>query len=223
MNRPTIPALRWLPGLAVVLSLALIGPASPAEEEEQDTSREAPAAEQGEVAPAPELRIEQGRLMTNRGGAATAPGPQRTKAKLELRDGMVITNDVLERLVGPAPDATAGEAATEPPPEQSAAPDPLKVMQNEMAMEGQRRRMISEAEREVEAAKTKLANLEVQLLAARNPFSKRPQLSDEEKERRRTSGETAAERYERTQRLVDEARAEVAAAEEKLAQLRSGS
>jgi hypothetical protein len=80
---------------------------------------------------------------------------------------------------------------------------------------------VAEAESKLAAAREKLKNLETQLLATRNPFSARPQLSEEEREQRMTSGETAAERNKRTQELVDEARAKVAEAEAELARARS--
>jgi hypothetical protein len=227
MKRLMIPSLRWPLVLAVALGLTLFGPVSLAEEEaEQETAQAEetqPAAEsEVEATPAPELRVEQGRILTNRGGAAQSATP---KEKVQIDEGLVITNAVLDRLFGPSPEAPTAPVAEEPVDQapSSRPADALKVLRDEQATAVQRERMIAEAQAELDAAKAKLANLEVELLATRNPFSKRPELSEEEKEYRRSSGETAAERNERIQKLVDEARVEVQAAEENLAQFRSGS
>jgi hypothetical protein len=217
---------------ALAAALLLVVPAAFAADDEKSepaqTEATAEATEPEGEAPAP-LRVERGRVMTNRG----AQGGEESRQKLKLQDGMVITNDLLERIVGPAPEPT-GEAASSAsaagePASGSAAPPappaatPLQAMADEQAAAATRQREIQKAEQELKTAKDKLANLETQLLATVNPFSKRPQLSDEEKERRRTSGETASARNERTKELVEAAREEVRAAEERLAQLRSGS
>jgi len=226
----TIP-LRWLCSLAMALAVSSLAPTvaeeteSKQDEEQAVPADESAAAEEAELAPS--LRVEEGRVMTNR-DAGPAAAPQR---KVKLQDGMVITNDLLNRIVGPAPEApsevgsaSADTGAPATPDRPAVAPaDPMRALIDQQAAAATRQRRIAEAESDLEAAKTRLANLEVQLLAARNPFSKRPQLSDEEKEERRTSGETAAQRYERTQEQVEAARAEVGAAEELLAQLRAGS
>jgi hypothetical protein len=143
----------------------------------------------------------------------------------------VYTNKDLDRMFGekPDPDAAAEPAADTTPPAAGAtkppgesrkpnefAVDPLEQMKQRQAAEVQRRQIVAQAEADLAAAQAKLKNLEVQLLATRNPFSARPKLSDEEKEIRTTSGESAEKRNERTQGLVDEAREEVATAEEAL-------
>lgn len=223
----TIPP-RWLQGLALALVLGLAAPAIAEEtdtepEEKPATAEQTEADEAVEPDPAAALRVEQGRVMTNRDTGAPAP-PTR---KVKLQEGMVITNDLLERIVGPPLEAPTEDATTTDGPaaeRPTATPaDPMQTLVDEQAAAAAHQRRIAEAEGELEAAKTKLANLEVQLLAARNPFSKRPNLSDEEKERRRTSGETAAQLYERTKEETETARAEVKAAEDNLAQLRGGS
>lgn len=99
--------------------------------------------------------------------------------------------------------------------------DPLTWLQQRQSAQREHRAALSEAQAAVKAAAEHLANLERQLLAARNPFSARPRLSDEEKTTRRDGGETAAQRYERTKELVEKARVEIRAAEAELARLRA--
>jgi hypothetical protein len=60
------------------------------------------------------------------------------------------------------------------------------------------------------------------MLAVRNPFSARPKLSEQEIEYRRTSGETALQRAERTQKALDDARANLATALAKLDRVKGG-
>jgi hypothetical protein len=145
----------------------------------------------------------------------------------------VFTNKDLERMFGDesqetsessadTPSAETAQAAPEPRKSTQPTVDPLAQMKQEQAARAQRQQLVAQAEADLEAARAKLENLEVQLLASRNPFSARPQLSDEEKELRATSGETAAERNKRTQLLVDQAREEVAAAEKTLAEAKAG-
>ena len=128
----------------------------------------------------------------------------------------VWTNEDLERL-GRGAYATTGDSDGNMASAQS-----LRWLQQQEREKASRSVRIAEAQAELDAAEAKLANLEKQLLATVNPFSARPQLSDEEKELRRTSGETALERRERTKQLADEARAEVQAARTKLDQARRG-
>jgi len=147
----------------------------------------------------------------------------------------VFTNKDLDRMFGGEPQETADSTAdtpqqsaetaqAAPEPRKSTEPmvDPLLQMKQREAARAQRDQRVAQAEAELETARAKLKNLEVQLLASRNPFSARPQLSDEEKAIRATSGETAAERNKRTQLAVDQAREEVAAAEESLAKAKAG-
>ena len=227
----TIPP-RWSMILTMTLLLVIPLARSLADDEAAKAAKDTPRqeaegaeAESKDAAPPASLRVEDGRVMTNRGAARTAP-----KERVALRDGMVITNDLLERIVGPldqpAPggnDAPAGVPPGSPAPPPPAAADPLSAMADERAAAASRDRRLEQAEKDLQAARAKLANLETQLLATRNPFAKRPELSDEEKEYRRVSGETAVERAERTQKLVDAAREEVRAAEELVSDLRSGS
>jgi len=150
----------------------------------------------------------------------------REAAKSEAR---VFTNEDLEEgaLTDKDPEGayrlTGTPSSSDAPPPLSSLmdrTDPLEALESEQAAAEKRKARIADAERELRAARDKLANLEVQQLATRNPFSKRPQLSDEEKETRATSGETAAQRNERTNEMVVEAKADVAAAQKKLSAAR---
>jgi len=139
--------------------------------------------------------------------------------------GTVITNESLGRLGDDEPFATettltdSSEISEQPPA--VSAEDPLDRLLQYEAAAAERKQRIAEAQRDLDAAQAKLANLEVQLMATRNPFSRRPKLSEEEIEHRLTSGETALERFERTQLLVEEARGEVLVAGESLARARA--
>jgi hypothetical protein len=134
---------------------------------------------------------------------------------------VVITNDDLTRMFGasetrePATPSGPGDPAAQP----ADLPDPLAMIEQEKKAQAERESEVAQAKSELAAARQKLANLEKQLLATRNPFSARPKLSEEEQERRAAQQETAAERNERTQKLVEEARAEVAEAEANLARV----
>ena len=136
----------------------------------------------------------------------------------------VYTNDDLSRRYGAseAPEAPAAtpEGSRAPGTPQN-APDPLALMEQEKKAQAAREDEVAQAESALAAAQAKLANLEKQLLATRNPFSARPQLSEEEQKSRATSEETAAERNARTQKLVEEAKVEVAEAEAHLSRARS--
>lgn len=132
----------------------------------------------------------------------------------------VYTNSDLARLFGIAVEEDREEPAAETAP---ATPetDPLIWLQQRQASRQGHLEAVADAEATLMAARKKLAELESQLLATRNPFSARPVLSDEEKKIRRQGGETAAERNERTQDLVQEAREAVSAAEADLARKRA--
>jgi len=225
MNDPKTKSSTWM--LALALACALIVPVAVAEEAEKaETDDEKKAEEAQEQAdPAAELRVEEGRTMTNRQAGAPVTGAGATKKKVAIPEGQVFTNALLDQLFGATEEEDAATESAPAPPTpgtSTPAPDPLKVMQEGVAERNQRQRLIQEAQKEVEAAKAKLAKLEVQLRATGNPFSARPELSDEEKKVRAESGESASERAERTAKMVEEAKAEVKAAEDRLATLQSG-
>ncbi len=150
---------------------------------------------------------------------------ERKKSKDEVK---VYTNADLEKYkteepeaeeTAPAAKPAAGtkEADAKTPGE---AADPLQWLQQRKAAQQEQAKALAEAEAAVTAAKTKLANLERQLLATRNPFSARPELSEEEKAKRAEGGETAV--HERTKEMVEKAREELRKAEAELARLRAG-
>jgi len=136
----------------------------------------------------------------------------------------VYTNDDLTRKYGasdePEATTTAPAGSTAPRVPQN-APDPLALMEQQQKSQTDRDANIAAAESALAMAQQKLKSLEVQLLAASNPFSARPKLSEEEQEARVTSGEGAAERQKRTQKMVEDARAEVADAEANLSRARA--
>lgn len=131
----------------------------------------------------------------------------------------VFTNAYVEELSrDAAPFATEGFAT----PVDAGARSALDWLFARQARRQERQARIAEAEAEVVEARAKLSNLEIQLLATRNPFSRRPVLSEKEIEYRATSGETALERFERTKLLVEDARAELSSAERALARVERG-
>jgi hypothetical protein len=156
---------------------------------------------------------------------------------------LVITNDDLKRMFGEpeetktdAPAET--EAAQAAPGEPGATPavtakesdeaaeggeptDPLKWMEQRKAAQADWQRQVAEAERAVEKARKRVSDLEYRLRATRIPFLARPEISEKEKEE--WASKTAPERAELTQTQLDEARAELAAAEQELARLRTQS
>lgn len=137
-----------------------------------------------------------------------------TNADLEKMFKIVAEED---RATPPAPPPTEGAAKDAPKKD----PDPLTWLRQRQDAQRENSKAVSEARAALTAARQNLANLERQQLAARNPFSARPKLSDEEKAARQDSGESAAQRYDRTKELVEKAREEVRAAEAELARLRA--
>ena len=154
---------------------------------------------------------------------ATGRAPQDAAVKVYTNADLKKMFDIVAKEDrGQPPADTAGvpaEGSEKPGP--TSETDPLKWLQQRQSAQREHRKAVSEAQATLKAASERLANLERQLLAARNPFSARPQLSDEEKATRRDGGETAAERNERTKELVEKARAEIRAAEAELARLRA--
>jgi hypothetical protein len=234
MNDPRVTSSTWM--LALALACVLFVPVAVAEEAEEAKEAEASkgddeAAEKTLEETAAELRVEEGRTMTNRNAGTMTMGGAKPK-KVDIPKGEVFTNALLDKLFGASEEGENAAAAPGTPtpgtptpatPGSDAAPaDPLQVMQDGIAERNQQQRMIADAQNELDAATAKLAKLEVQLLATGNPFSARPDLSDEEKEYRANSGESAEDRRNRTVTMVDEAKAEVKAAEDKLSALRAG-
>lgn len=144
-------------------------------------------------------------------------------------DARVFTNADLEKLWAGDTAAWAttpsgsgsSDAAPTPGPgvETPLAMDPLKYLQSKEASAADRQTAIADAERELAAARAQVASLEKQLLAIRNPFSARPELSEDEKEAR-GKDTSVAERIARTEEQLALARERVTAAEQKLARSR---
>jgi hypothetical protein len=205
------------PVLAGLLCCALV--AIPLHAAETDKSE---SAKRSQKATRESALVKASREIQNK-KTGTAKTYSNEDLKEEQPTTQVFTNEDLTRMFGPAEESEpepsgSGAQATADTPEN--APDPLALMEQEQKDQASREQTIAEAEAKLAAAQEKLKNLEVQLLATRNPFSARPELSEEEQEQRATSGETAAERNARTQKLVEEAKAEVAEAEVELRRAR---
>ena len=159
---------------------------------------------------------------------AKKTGVATTYSNEDLKEGeapkaKVYTNDDLSRMYGASEEPAAtdsGATATPGTARPADMPDPLALMEQQQKDQAAKQKEIAEAEAALSAAQARLKNLEVQLLATRNPFSARPELSEEEQEIRAEGGESAAERAERTQKLVDEAKEAVAKAESDLRRVR---
>lgn len=132
-------------------------------------------------------------------------------------NAIVFTNDNLNE-VAPMPPAADGNPPASPVAQDPTAPDgdPLVWMKEQEERGVERTEMLQAAEKELESARARLDNLKKQLLASTNPYSARPQLSEEEKELRATSGETAEQRRDRTRALVEQAEKDVVVAEDRV-------
>jgi len=160
---------------------------------------------------------------------ARGPYDRVAKGKPPAKDSKVYTNEDLAKLFGIVEEADPEAPATEPrpetptdKPEAQAKPDPLAWLQQRQAAQQEHRLAVEEAEKALLAARQRVTDLERQVLATRNPFSARPTLSDEEKKQRSENRETAAERNERTRKMLEEAREAVRTAESELARVRAG-
>ena len=142
-----------------------------------------------------------------------------TNSDLEKMFGIVAAEDREASAVA-AEEAEGADAAAKPT-QAKPAEDPLVWLKKRQEAAAARSVALAEAEKNVADARVRLAELEKQKMAVRNPYAARPTLSEEEQQQRRDAGETAAQRFERTESLVEAAREEVRAAEAKLAQLRS--
>ncbi len=161
--------------------------------------------------------------------AKKGPYDRVTSKKTPQEEVKVYTNADLEKMFDIVVDEDREQPAAKPPatskgPEKAEpkkAPDPLTWLRQRQDAQREHHKAVAEAEAAVTAGKQQVANLERQLLATRNPFSARPELSDEEKAKRQEGGEGASNRYERTEELVEKAREAVRAAESELARLRA--
>jgi hypothetical protein len=169
---------------------------------------------------------------------AEATEAEATREEAREAASGVITNETLERLFGPAPEAPptpvkeeaappapaaeSGEAAPEggTTPAERPPTDPLELMRERQAQAAEKRRLIAEAEQKVTAAKQRVADLEKRRLAIVNPFMARPEIPADEKEQWDSEG--SQERLATTDGQLEEARQQLADAEGELGRLRSG-
>jgi len=136
----------------------------------------------------------------------------------KLADTAVITNDLLERLYGPA--------ATGPAPVPAIAPagydglSPLEQLEYAKDRRVENLRQSERAARRVALAEATLKDLEARKLAVRNPYLRRPVLTEEEAAA--WEGLDNAERVRRTEAAIGRAREELEAARSELSRLRRG-
>ncbi len=136
----------------------------------------------------------------------------------KLSSGTVITNDLLDRLYGPSaagPPAAATETATGP-----LLPDPLQVIDYELARRRENRRQLKRAEDRVQQAERSVQKLESRRLAIVNPFLPRPVLSAGEAQA--WEGLDNAARVRLTEEAIETARVELEAARKSVQRLRRG-
>jgi len=185
--------------------------------EQDDTKKQAqPAREESDLVKA--------------ANAAKKKSEGKTYTNDDLEEGdspkLTYTNDDLSKMFGSA-EGTAPEGSSRPAGSAAGSGsggqeyDPLAAMEKGQQDQAARQKRIDEAESTLASAQARLKDLEVALLATRNPFSARPNLTEEEQAKRATSGESATERNARVQKDVAEARAAVAKAEAALAQARA--
>jgi hypothetical protein len=177
--------------------------------------------------------------LTEEGTEEKAAEGEATREETREAASGVVTNETLERLFGPAPEAATAPAKEEtapptpaaesgdapPPPEGVTTPaektptDPLELMREKQAKAAEQKRLIAEAEQKVSSARQRVADLEKRRLAIVNPFMARPEIPTDEKEQWDSEG--SQERLTTTDRQLEEARQQLAEAEGELARLRS--
>jgi len=195
--------MRVFVGLSVVILLVAVTP---------------PFAEEAEKKRGPYDRV-----------ASGEPSATDEKVKVYTNADLAKLTGIVEEADAKSAKGEAGEPGTpkpgaekvDPAKQDAEKPDPLAWLQKRQAAQQEHSVALAAAEAAVVAARQRVTDLEKQLLATRNPFSARPTLSDEEKEKRRTSGETAAQRNKRNQESLDQAREAVKAAEAELTRVRA--
>jgi len=136
------------------------------------------------------------------------------------------TNEDLERMFGPAPDAPAKDAAAgqgkAPAPKGGAqTPDPLATIADEVAREEMRKKLTAEAQAEIAAKTAEVKKLEQRILRIKNPLLPRPEADMTPEEIGEWNGLSATERVAATEERLKKARAELSEAEAKLEKLES--
>ncbi len=139
--------------------------------------------------------------------AAEAIGPRPVPASEPVERGVV------------APTPAVREEPAVPLAIAPAPPDPLQWMEDRKAREEADRVRLAAAEKAVEDAKTRVAELESRLLAVKNPFLPRPALPPEEAAA--WEGLDGVARVKRVEEQLVAARGELERAERALAAIRS--
>ena len=143
---------------------------------------------------------------------------EQTRQARRLAAGTVITNDLLERLYGPAAsEPPSGGTETAPGPY---LPDPLQALDLQLARRRESRMRLARAEDRVERAERSLQALESRRLAVANPYLPRPVLTAGEAEG--WEGLDNAARLRITKEAIAAARVELEAAREGVQRLRRG-
>jgi len=214
-------SIRWV---ALGFGLLVLGlpPAVRAEETEAKTSpRQEEQAAEAPAAPRAQTSRRIGPRTPTRSPYLAAATRRQQPAEAPL----VIGNDDLEAMYGPAeeqlPSPAAGDALATEPKGEATDGGPLQALRDEQAGAAEDRQRTAGAQETVAAVRQEVARLEKQLLAIKNPFAARPELNDEEKEKRAKTTEPATARLARTEKQLAEARQRLAEAEGELADART--
>ncbi len=150
--------------------------------------------------------------------SASRDRDQQTRQARRTASTTVITNDLLDLWYGP-PAAGPPAAATEPAPG-PLLPDPLRVIDYELARRRESRNQLRRAEDRVHRAERSVQQLESRRLAIVNPYLPRPVLSAGEAQA--WEGLDNAARVRLTEQAIETARAELEVARAGLQRLRRG-
>jgi len=141
-----------------------------------------------------------------------------------IAGSVIITNDLLRELYGPAP---AWTPPVEEPSERSEEEDgpiderdALEKLQDEQARLRTLGELAVRERQRVQVLKARVRELEARILAVRNPFLPRPQVPEEMREEWESL--SAPGRVELTERQLDEIRRQLEASRARLARLEAG-
>lgn len=152
------------------------------------------------------------------GDSAVAVGEEVRKAR-ELAGSVVITNDVLQQLYGPAPERPAAPLA----PEVAVLiplPDPVEQIEVQAGAARNRRNQAVVTRKHIAELEQRLAVLKARKLAVVNPYLRRPVLTAEEAAE--WVGLDNQERARHTEEAMEKTRGDLEAARLKLARLQQG-
>ncbi len=152
---------------------------------------------------------------TTAGESKDSKTKAKPKPKAEEEEVLTFTTEDMERKYGKSPKPTP---ATQPSAEPEAKPDPLAQLQASQQAERDKLVQRAEAQRQVQAAQEKVAELEKRLASLRNPLLARPQLTEEEKAA--WNGADQVDRVRMTEENLAAAHDELAAARTALNKLR---